>query len=372
MRPPAPPSQASTTTLASPRAPARPNDKVTDQDDSSYFGSNPCINIDKVTFDDGVSGDGIRILSGEPMGWRYTVTNTGNVPLSNVMVTDSKGVTPAYVSGDTNGDQKLDTTETWIFEAPGTSAVDAYSNVGTAHGTGPANDHATDTDDSSYTGLEPKIAIDKVTVDGATSGDGLTILPGKAITWRYTVTNVGNTPLANVNVTDSEAGVSPAYVSGDTNTDGMLDLNETWIFEASGTSVAGHYTNTGTATGTAMDTAGHTRDATDSDDSWYNGAAPSAAVIKVTVDASVSGDGIKILSGEPITWRYTVTNDGVVPLSSGSRTPRSTTATSRSPATWVSRRAASCRTAARRPSLATSTSTPPDSTAAAARSSAAR
>ena len=48
----------------------------------SYFGSDPTIAIDKVTVDNGVTGDGLFILAGEPIGWRYTVTNAGNVALS--------------------------------------------------------------------------------------------------------------------------------------------------------------------------------------------------------------------------------------------------------------------------------------------------
>ena len=86
-----------------------------------------------------------------------------------------------------------------------------------------------------------------MTVDGATSGDGITILPGEPITWRYTVTNVGSGRLNNVTVTDTEAGVTPAYVSGDSNGDGMLEPTETWIFEAPGTAITGPYSNTGTA-----------------------------------------------------------------------------------------------------------------------------
>ncbi len=71
------------------------------------LGTTRRIALDKVTVDAGVSGDGIFILSGEPIVWRYTVTNPGNVPLSNVYVTDDQGVTPVYVSGDTNGDGLL-------------------------------------------------------------------------------------------------------------------------------------------------------------------------------------------------------------------------------------------------------------------------
>ena len=70
---------------------------------------------------------------------------------------------------------------------------------------------------------------------------------------------------SHVTVADDQ-GVTPVYVSGDTNFDGMLDLCETWVFEAPGTSVEGTYTNVGTATGTATDSAGDTRTASASDD----------------------------------------------------------------------------------------------------------
>src|SRR6185369_3173446 len=157
--------------------------------------------------------------------------------LSGVTVTDSvPGVSPAYVSGDTNNNGKLDLTETWIFTASGTSVTGAYSNTGTASGsfTDNAGHSRTDTatDTSSYFGVDPQIAINKVTVDGAISGDGLNILTGESISWRYTVTNVGNVALSGVTVTDSVPGVSPAYVSGDTNNNSKLDLTETWIFTA--------------------------------------------------------------------------------------------------------------------------------------------
>ena len=53
---------------------------------------------------------------------------------------------------------------------------------------------------------------------------GLNILTGESIKWRYTVTNAGNVALSNILVTDSQSGVTPGYVSGDTNTNGKLDL----------------------------------------------------------------------------------------------------------------------------------------------------
>ena len=76
----------------------------------------------------------LLIPQGSPVSWIYTVTNTGNVPLSNVKVTDDKGVVPVYNSGDTNLDGKLDLTESWVYSANGTAISGSYQNIGTTTG----------------------------------------------------------------------------------------------------------------------------------------------------------------------------------------------------------------------------------------------
>ncbi|MGD8903017.1 MAG: choice-of-anchor Q domain-containing protein, partial [Anaerolineae bacterium] len=81
---------------------------------------------------------------------------------------------------------------------------------------------------------DPEISVDKLTAVGATAGDDLYILTGTPIVWRYTVSNAGYVPLGNISVTDSETGVTPVYVSGDTNKDDVLDLKETWVYKAEG------------------------------------------------------------------------------------------------------------------------------------------
>ncbi|HTM54546.1 MAG TPA: VCBS repeat-containing protein, partial [Pirellulales bacterium] len=294
-------------------------------DASSYFGVDPQIAINKVTVDGATSGDGLNILTGESIGWRYTVTNVGNVALSNVSVTDNQsGVTPVLQSGDTNNNSKLDLGETWVYTANGTAVIGSYSNTGTASSSysdsaGHSRSDST-SDGSSYFGVDPQIAINKVTVDGATSGDGLNILTGESIGWRYTVTNVGNVALSNVSVTDNQSGVSPVLQSGDTNNNSKLDLGETWVYAAAGTAITGSYSNTGTASGSYTDSAGHSRSDSASDGSSYFGVDPEIAINKVTVDGATSGDGLNILTGESIGWRYTVTNVGNVALSSVSVT----------------------------------------------------
>ncbi|TGV77888.1 hypothetical protein EN801_036375, partial [Mesorhizobium sp. M00.F.Ca.ET.158.01.1.1] len=139
------------------------------------------------------------------------------------------------------------------------------------------------------------------------------------ISWEYTVTNIGNVALSGISVTDSDGGVTPVAVLGnghvtnigDSNDNNMLDAGEIWKFSATGTSVAGPYSNTGTASGSFTDDANHTRTATATDDSGYTGADP-----HITLDKKTNGvdHGLNIFQGQPVTWTYDVKNDGNVAL----------------------------------------------------------
>jgi len=54
-------------------------------------------------------------VGGGMVTYTNRVTNPGTVALSNVIVTDNKCSPVGYVSGDTNGDSKLDPTEAWTY-----------------------------------------------------------------------------------------------------------------------------------------------------------------------------------------------------------------------------------------------------------------
>jgi len=232
---------------------------------------NPSIFIDKVTN----GADGLNILAGKQITWTYKVSNTGNVPLSGVTVTDDKETGLTYLSGDANNNTLLDTNEVWTYTKTGTAKAGNYSNTGTVTGNYNGTP-VTSSDPSSYFGANPSIKIDKVTKNTPVQGDGLLIPQGSAISWIYTVINNGNVPVSNVQVTDDK-GVVPVYQSGDANGDGKLDLTETWVYSANGTAILGSYQNIGTVQGTYIDDLTNPATPTSSDPSSYTGVQPPGA-----------------------------------------------------------------------------------------------
>lgn len=127
---------------------------VSDTDPSHYLGLVPSIEIIKYTNgEDADVAPGPFISSGDPVTWTYTVRNTGDLPLSNIVVTDNiAGVNPTYVSGDTNGNSILELTEIWLYQAVGVAIEGQYANIGTVEGRSPAGVTVTDDNPSHYFG----------------------------------------------------------------------------------------------------------------------------------------------------------------------------------------------------------------------------
>jgi uncharacterized repeat protein (TIGR01451 family) len=230
----------------------------------------PGINIVKFTNgDDANSPPGPLVAVGSTVTFTYVVTNPGNVPLDNVVVTDDQIGAVTVFTGDTNGNGLLDPSETWTYTATDTATAGQYENLGTVTADssfGPV----TDNDPSHYFGSAPAIDIEKFTNgQDADLPPGPDITAGDTVTWTYVVTNPGNVPLQNVVVTDDVRGTISSF-TGDGNGNGLLDTSETWTYTETDTATGGQYSNLGTVN--ADSPIG--QPVTDSDASHYNGVTP--------------------------------------------------------------------------------------------------
>lgn len=149
------------TGVSVPKVPNFPTVVVTDTDPSNYFGTTSTTEIPGITikkYTNGHDADdspGPLVQVGSTITWTYVVSNTGNVPLSNITVTDNHNdVTPVYVSGDTNGNSILEVGEIWIYEATGIAIEGDYQNIGTVVGTPPQGSNVSASDPSHYVGTD--------------------------------------------------------------------------------------------------------------------------------------------------------------------------------------------------------------------------
>ncbi len=126
---------------------------------ASYFGSAPGISLQTlINGDDADSPPGPTLTVGTNGLFTYTLTNTGNVGLSNVTVSDDNGTpgiaaddfNPTLVSGDTNGNNVLDVGETWTFLASRSMAAGQYSHNAIGFGLDSLGQFALSSDATNY------------------------------------------------------------------------------------------------------------------------------------------------------------------------------------------------------------------------------
>ena len=191
---------AGRTAVASGTPPCGP--AVADEDPAHYTGftPDPGIRIRKLTNGhDANQAPGPAIALGAPVLWEYQVTNTGQVALANVRVTDDQGVAVACPK------TTLQPAESMTCTGSGTAAACQYRNVGTATGTPPSGPAVSHQDPSHYFGQHHAAIRVEQAVDGhdADTAPGPTFPAGAALAWTYVVTNTGDVALTGVQVTDA-------------------------------------------------------------------------------------------------------------------------------------------------------------------------
>ena len=179
------------------------------------------------------------------VNYTYTLSNIGTVSMNNVTIVDDSCSPVKYISGDMNGDSKLDTTEKWTYTCSATLSAthtNTVTAIGWANGVS-STDIATATVVVGSSVVPPLIHVTKVPSPLALpAGGGM-------VTYTKKVTNPGTVPLSNVQLVDDKCG-PVKYISGDTNGDSKLDPSETWTYTCSA-KLTKTTTNTVVATGQA-------------------------------------------------------------------------------------------------------------------------
>jgi len=250
----------------------------------------PSINVTK-------TGDA-EVHVGDTAKYTIVVANTGNTPLDPITVKDPK-CDADPVSADGNGALAAGESRTYtcsrvILDGDGNQIL----NTATADGTDALDLTVHGTANFPSDILRPAIAVTK-------DGPG-NVHVGDPVVFTIVVGNPGNTPLADVTVSDPKCDGAP--VQSGTDADGFLSPGETWTFDCTHVATAADgalIVNTVTVGGT--DDLGQT---------VTNTASRTVGVLHpaITIDKSASPDSISGGSGT-VTYTYMVTNTGDTTLS---------------------------------------------------------
>lgn len=181
--------------------------------------------------------------AGQTISYAYTLTNTGNVAISAISVTDNKAGTVSCPATTLAAGASMNCTATYVTTA-GDVESRSVTNTATANGT-PASGT-----------LTPATATATVTLAGnpswtlTKSANPTTYSAvGQTIAYTYVLTNTGNSDIASISLTDNKvAGVScPSTTLA---TGGSMTCTGSYVITA--IDIANRsVTNTATATGTA-------------------------------------------------------------------------------------------------------------------------
>ena len=253
--------------------------------------SNPSITLDKS------ASVTTYAAAGSPVTYSYEVTNTGNVTLSPVTVTDPMSGLSALVCPDTSlapaGSETCTATYTTTQADMDTGTI---TNTGTATGDPPTGPAVTATSSVTLTAV-PAPAINLTKSASITSFAAA----GTPVTYSYQVTNTGNVTLNPVTVTDPMNGLSPITCPL-TPLAPTTSETCTATYTTTQTDVdVGSISNTGTATGISptgtqvTDTSTVTISAVQ---------APGIGIVKSANPTTFAAAGVLI------TYSYVVTNSG--------------------------------------------------------------
>lgn len=198
---------------------------LSDSDDPTLIGDDdptvtPVVQLKELTLIKGGQLTGTGGV-GSVINYSFTVTNTGNVPLTNIVITDpmltttSIAVTPDILAPGETGTA----TATYTVKV-GDVANGEVINTALAVGDDPEGNPVTDVSDSTDPTLtadddptvidltlRPSIAVIKTAAFNDENKNGYAEI-GETITYHFAVTNTGNVVLVNIVVKDPKPGIT--------------------------------------------------------------------------------------------------------------------------------------------------------------------
>ncbi|WP_420322428.1 DUF7507 domain-containing protein [Flagellimonas sp.] len=260
------------------------------------------------------------------------VTNEGVAPLENVMVNDDLLVNPPALFSNGNGDNVLDSGETWVYTANydlTQADIDGINVISGAdvtaqhlgstfqvsddsHPTSTVLDGDNNTDVSGACADTPAITLTRTASLLDTDADGC----DDAIDITVTITNTGQVDLENIVVNDEQLGNALAPTNKG-NGDDILDVGESWTYSATHDIVQGDIDNSplNPIADVTADVLGSTFQVSDSDQNNIDtsGTCADTPAIALTRTASLldtDADGCD----DAIDITVTITNTGQVDL----------------------------------------------------------
>ena len=193
----------------------------------------PAITIVKKT--NGTDNDvapGPTVAVGSTVTWTYLVTNTGNVPLTNVIVTDNQGVTVSCPA------TTLASGDSMTCTATGAAVAGQYTNIGSVTGTPPTGSNVTASNPDHYFGSAPAITISRRPMGRTMTRRRAFVPVGSTVTWTVPTPGTSLTTCGH-----RQQGRRHHLPGDDAGSGASMTCTET------GTALAGQYTNIGSVTG---------------------------------------------------------------------------------------------------------------------------
>ncbi|OXM70967.1 hypothetical protein CF165_03485 [Amycolatopsis vastitatis] len=222
-----------------------------------------------------------QVRPGDAVTFTLVVANTGDVPLTDVSVVDSRTPACAHLIGTLLPGARQ------RHSCKVNAGTDNFVSSATATGTDPTNRQVSATDDASYTVLHPGLAVVQEVHGGP-------FRPGDTVTSTITVTNTGDGPLTTVEVTGGPACAK---------TFDKLEAGGAQRIGCAMTAPADDVVSTAKATATAP--VGPPLETTDAD---------KIDVIHPAVQLTVGAPPKTVRPGDEVTFTVVVRNTGDVPL----------------------------------------------------------